>query len=642
MKQDADWVKISGLFDPTLLFKLTEKFVLKQSNNQYKTAVLIDEQLSILSFRQDDQVGNATYYDWFTTRVEVACQAGVCYHSPDLLGDKFAQLNMAAYDTLLPAEMKTVVDVVKQEYLVYLFIINGNAKMHSLLKKDVANNYSKGNTDAYPKDIHKVLTLMNEYKLLKLDAQVVPAQGTAFVTGGQGGKGRKGAKYLQDAEWNALSPETKSKIIEACKKGAKGGEDDDDKSSSSAKLAKTIKSLSKTIRLLERDNKKLGRSVSALQKCNKDDDDDDNDLSISTVEGSSYFQDALEMLKEHHPRIVLALRHRKFMELGLRNVLLLDNQSTFDLCCNKKFASKIIMAENALQKTSNGGGLKITKKCKIPGYKYLVWYSKKAIANIICLKNLIKFYRVTYDRKVDTTFVVHCSAFGLPNMLFEMYPCRLHVYYPKNMGDFVFVQTVEDSMKFFSKQQIAGAIRAQDLIEKMIYPSTADFRVIVSAGGISGCKVTPDNVKATEVIWGKSVLKMKGNTVRRNGKRVAQNIIKVPKELIKLQQDVELAIDCFFVNKHIFFTTYSTKICFTMVMHLGFRTKAFIWKALHATYKMYLLQYPSPLCRLTWVVTHVIGLHIKLTILGEYDVASMTILGMLISNIVLTVDTRAH
>jgi hypothetical protein len=226
--------------------------------------------------------------------------------------------------------------------------------------------------------------------------------------------------------------------------------------------------------------------------------------------------------------------------------------------------------------TSNGGGLKITKKCKIPGYKYLVWYSKKAITNIICLKNLIKCYRVMYDSKVDTTFVVHCSAFGLPGMLFEMHPCGLHVCYPKNMGEFGFVQMVEDNMKLFSKQQIAGAVRAQDLFEKMIYPSTADFRVIVSAGVISGCKVTPDDVKAAEFIWGQLVLKMKGNRVKRNGKRVAQSIIKVPKELIKLQQDVELAIHCFFVNKHIFFTTYSTKICFTTVTHLGFRMKALI------------------------------------------------------------------
>jgi hypothetical protein len=105
-----------------------------------------------------------------------------------------------------------------------------------------------------------------------------------------------------------------------------------------------------------------------------------------------------------------------------------------------------------------------------------------------------------YDTKVDTTFVVHCSAFDFPDMLFEMHPCGLHVCYPKNMGEFGFVQMVEDNMKLFSKRQIVGAVQAQDLLKKMIYPSTADFRVIVSAGGISGCEVTPDNVKAAEVI----------------------------------------------------------------------------------------------------------------------------------------------
>ncbi len=128
------------------------------------------------------------------------------------------------------------------------------------------------------------------------------------------------------------------------------------------------------------------------------------------------------------------------------------------------------------------------------------------------------------------------------------------------------------------------------MFKKMIYSSTADFRAMVSAGEISGCKVMPEDVKAAEVIWGQSVLKMKWNTVRRTGKCIAQSIIKVSKELIKLQQDVELAIDCFFVNKHIFFTTYSTKICFTTFTHLGFRTKALIWEALHAMYKMYLLR----------------------------------------------------
>ncbi len=209
------------------------------------------------------------------------------------------------------------------------------------------------------------------------------------------------------------------------------------------------------MKLLEKDNRRLKKLVSMLQKC---DEDDNDDSLLSMVEGSSHFQDAMEMLKEHHSKIVHALKLRKFTDLDLRNVLLLDNQSTFDLCCNKMFASKIFKAKNALLMTNNGGGLKIPKKCKILGYRYLVWFSKKAITNIICPKNLIKYYQVTYESNLDTTFFVHCSAFGLPDLLFKMHPCGLHVCYPKKMGEFGFVQTVEDIMKFFSKQQIAGAV----------------------------------------------------------------------------------------------------------------------------------------------------------------------------------------
>ncbi len=72
------------------------------------------------------------------------------------------------------------------------------------------------------------------------------------------------------------------------------------------------------------------------------------------------------------------------------------------------------------------------------------------------------------------------------------------------------------------------------MFEKMIFPSTAYFRAIVSTGGVLGSDVTLKDVKAAKVSWGCSVHKMKGNTVRRNSKRIVQSIIKVPTELIKL------------------------------------------------------------------------------------------------------------
>jgi hypothetical protein len=126
--------------------------------------------------------------------------------------------------------------------------------MHSQLKGDVANDYSKDNPEAYPANIHKALTLMNEYKPLKLDAVAIPAQGTAFVTKSYG-KGKKGApkKYYNDAEWKALRSEAQVKIINERKK-AMIDDGNYDKSVAVAKSAKSIKSITKTIKSLEKDN----------------------------------------------------------------------------------------------------------------------------------------------------------------------------------------------------------------------------------------------------------------------------------------------------------------------------------------------------------------------------------------------------
>jgi hypothetical protein len=184
--------------------------------------------------------------------VEVAHQAGVCYYTPDLLDAKCVVLSFTEYDTLTPAKQKNVRDIVDQEYLAYLFISNSNQKLHSQLKKDVAYNYSKGNMEVYPSDIHKALTLTNECKPLKLDVTPVPTQGTAFATTSYKGKGKKasgGTKYISNSEWKAMSPEAQTKVINTHKKAAE--DDDNEKSSASVKSAKTMKSISKMIKSLQ-------------------------------------------------------------------------------------------------------------------------------------------------------------------------------------------------------------------------------------------------------------------------------------------------------------------------------------------------------------------------------------------------------
>ncbi len=66
--------------------------------------------------------------------------------------------------------------------------------------------------------------------------------------------------------------------------------------------------------------------------------------------------------------------------------------------------------------------------------------------------------------------------------------------------------------------------------------------------------------------------------------------MKVPWELLQLQQNVCIGIDIFFVNGHIFFMTYSRKICFTTVTHLFNHKVSEVWAAIHKIYQIYMLR----------------------------------------------------
>jgi hypothetical protein len=64
------------------------------------------------------------------------------------------------------------------------------------------------------------------------------------------------------------------------------------------------------------------------------------------------------------------------------------------------------------------------------GYNKTVWFSTRAITNIIALRNLIDQYRVTYDSD-DLMFIVHPETESKPKMEFKMHKSGLHYYDPR-------------------------------------------------------------------------------------------------------------------------------------------------------------------------------------------------------------------
>jgi hypothetical protein len=77
--------------------------------------------------------------------------------------------------------------------------------------------------------------------------------------------------------------------------------------------------------------------------------------------------------------------------------------------------------------------------------------------------------------------------------------------------------------------------------------------------------------------------------MRETGHRKLQSLVKVPKELLQLQQKVCIGIDILFVNGHIFLMMYSRKICLTTVTPLINHKPSEVWVAMHKIYQMYML-----------------------------------------------------
>ena len=77
MKQDIDWGTVSISYDPLTLYRLIEKTILAQTEDQYPFATVYDQELSFYSFRQAESMSNPQWYERFNTKVDVGDAIGV-------------------------------------------------------------------------------------------------------------------------------------------------------------------------------------------------------------------------------------------------------------------------------------------------------------------------------------------------------------------------------------------------------------------------------------------------------------------------------------------------------------------------------------------------------------------------------------
>ena len=128
-------------------------------------------------------------------------------------------------------------------------------------------------------------------------------------------------------------------------------------------------------------------------------------------------------------------------------MILIDNHSTCDISYNSKLLSNIHKTPKTVQVIGNCGSITTNRHGHFKNYGD-VWFDERAIANILCLNNMKKKYRVTYDSAKNGTFTVHKPDAQLH---FVMHQHGLNCHDTKNC-EVTLIQTVQENEEGYRKR----------------------------------------------------------------------------------------------------------------------------------------------------------------------------------------------
>jgi hypothetical protein len=129
--------------------------------------------------------------------------------------------------------------------------------------------------------------------------------------------------------------------------------------------------------------------------------------------------------------------------------------------------------------------------------------------------------------------------------------------------------------------------RARKALGLVGYPSTKDFKHMMSSNMIENFPVTSIDVTNANKLFGPDLATLKGNTVVITPPPVVTDYVQIPKDIMSLNRNVTLVIDIMFVNGLPFMVSIYRKIKSTTVKYLHGRNQNHLVKSIRKIINLY-------------------------------------------------------
>jgi hypothetical protein len=330
-----------------------------------------------------------------------------------------------AYASLTEAQKLVIRSSASELYQATMFLHQSDRRQYGKLLEELENDFTKDNDD-YPDTLVKVYHLLSEYK--HYQPKFVPTDSSssvAFVQKNTKSSSQTSEK-VKDDSWILKATCHKCGEIGHIRPQCPLLQDGDD-----SKVDRASKSKPKE----KKPTKKKSKKATFAQTGTTETDNEDES-------GNQFASYGFANLR---------FKNSSLASLDLRNMILLDNQSTVDLFCNRKLISRVWETGNSMTDHGNSGDLTTNMKAHIKNYGD-IWFHSDAITNILSLKNVKSKFQVTYDSEGEGAFIVH-KPDGV-NMHFVAHTNGLH-YHNTFHRQLTMVSTVAQESEGFSKKDSA-------------------------------------------------------------------------------------------------------------------------------------------------------------------------------------------